>query len=83
MHPYRPLYVASRPEAPRNPPLELRGLAIVMVLLAVLRLLPLVATHETFGTEATVALAMLALGAIELSVLRQRVRRWMRARRRS
>jgi hypothetical protein len=80
MHPYRPLYVTSRTKAPAKPPLELRGLAIVLVLLAAIRLLPVLATHEAFGAEATVAMAMLSLGFLELSSVSRRVRRWRRRR---
>jgi hypothetical protein len=80
MHPYRPLYVASRTQAPAKPSLELRGLAIVLVLLAAVRLLPVLAAHEAFGAEATIALAMLSLGVLELSSVARRVRRWRRRR---
>jgi len=73
VHPYRPLFVRSTDEASQGA-FELRGLALVLILLGVVRLLPALATHEAFGVEPSLAVSMLALGALELSELRRRIR---------
>jgi len=82
MHPYRPLHAATTDLTPSHADRELRGLAVVLIILGMLRLLPALASHEAFGAETVVALAMLALGVLEVTSLRRRLHRWRRIHRR-
>src|SRR4051812_39392105 len=72
MHPYRSLHVTRPEPARRAASIELRGLAVVLIVLGVLRLLPVIVAHDAFGAEATVAVAMISLGVLALSSLRRR-----------
>ncbi len=80
MNPYRSLHVTRTGPPPARDSSELRGLAVVLVILGVLRLLPVLEAHEDLGVEAAVAVGMLAVGGFELSSLRARVQRWRRRR---
>ena len=73
MEPYRPLFVLTETEEP--PPHELRGLAVLVVVLGVLRLAPALVRGEAISTESAIAFAMLVLGA---AVLVRGSRAWRR-----
>lgn len=61
MHPYRPLWIADPDErAPRD---ELRGLAVVLVGLGLLRLVPAITLWEPVGLETGLAALMAIAGA--------------------
>ena len=61
MEPYRPLFViVDDPE--RRQPQELRGLAVLLVVLGALRVVPALVCDELVTTEALSALVMVALG---------------------
>jgi hypothetical protein len=62
MKPYRTLFVRDA-EPPRRDLRELRGLAFLMIVLGLLRLLPSIASAEPIGIEASVAAIMIVIGA--------------------
>ena len=74
--PYRPLH-AAKPEPPEDP--EERVLAVLLIVLGLARVVPAIATGETFGTEATIASLMLACG-LAMVVPVHRVLGWRRLR---
>ena len=64
MEPYRPLFVLVETEEPA--PHELRGLAVLLVMLGVLRLLPSLVVREGVTTESAIAWVMLVVGILVL-----------------
>ncbi len=78
MEPYRRLYVVN--ERGHDPPThELRGLAVLLVVLGVLRILPALASGEAANSESVIATAMLAIGT---TIVLRVPRRWRLLRRR-
>ena len=75
MNPYRPLHVC-RDEPEERPDAELRGMAILLVVLGILRFLPIVAGKQGNATEVAIAFVMLFAGVFELFEVRRRIRRW-------
>jgi len=64
MHPYRPLYVVTDTREP--PSQELRGLAVLLLVLGVLRMLPALVRSEGANTETAIAVLMLCAGSVLL-----------------
>jgi hypothetical protein len=60
VNPYRPLHTATDDEPATDP--EDRILAAMMIVLGLVRLVPAIATAETFGTEVTIAALIVAAG---------------------
>jgi hypothetical protein len=77
MQPYRPLYVADD-EARDSAAPEDRALAVLLIVLGAVRVVPAIATGETFGAEATVAAIMVVLGVVMSIRLPASVRRRLR-----
>jgi hypothetical protein len=77
MEPYRPLYVVNEREDPTAH--ELRGLAVLLVVLGALRIIPALVRGETLSTESALATAMLAVG---VAIVLRAPRRWHLLRRR-
>jgi len=74
MNPYRPLHVAGAEPPERTDP-ELRGLAVVLVVLGVLRVIPAL-VDGTLDLETVIAIAMLAVGTSVVLAVPLRIRRW-------
>jgi len=62
--PYRPLYVIDRerPHPTGCSNQEVRGLALLLIVLGGLRIVPAIAAGESLRSESSVAVIMLALG---------------------
>ena len=74
VNPYRPLHVA-RDEPPERADPELRGLAVVLVVLGVLRVIPALVDGK-LDLETVIAIAMLAVGLGAVFDVHRWVRRW-------
>jgi hypothetical protein len=75
MHPYRPLFVSN--ESRETPSSELRGIAVLLVVLGILRIVPALMREEPAGLEIALATAMLMLGMailVRVSRLSSRLR---------
>ena len=67
MEPYRPLYVLNEREDP--PSHELRGLAVLVVVLGALRVIPALVGGEAANPESVIAAVMVVAGVVSLARL--------------
>lgn len=70
MEPYRPLYVLN--ECEDHSSNELRGLAVLVVVLGALRLIPALVGGEAANAEAVVAALMVVAGVVFLARMPRR-----------